>query len=144
MSETVAVDEWLHDALTADSQLAALVGTGLWADQAPQGAQFPMVLWQLQAPSPDTVAVGGTRLVSGGLWLVRGVDQTHSFAGLLRQISDRIDEVLHGLAGATVSGVTVDSCIREQPFRLVEPGLGDAGRPVRHLGGIYRIVTYRP
>lgn len=138
--EVVSVDQWIYEALEADGQLAAVVGSRLFADQAPQDASLPYVLWQMQSPQPDTVGVGGVRILTNMLWLVKVVDQTESYAGLLKAAADRIDEVLCGLAGQTVGGVTVDSCVRVQPFRMVEDESG--GRQYRHLGGIYQIVAY--
>ena len=78
--------------------------------------------------------LGGGRVWSTGLWLVRGVDKATSFA-TLKSIETRIDALLHAKSGS-VAGGTIYESVREQPFRLTE--IVD---PVRylHLGGIYRI-----
>ena len=138
--EIVSVDQWIYEALAADGQLAAVVGSRIFADVAPQDAAMPQVIFQMQAAQPDSVGVGGTRILTNGLWLVKAIDQTESYAGLLKTAADRIDTVLHGLVGDTVSWVTVDNCVRQEPFRMAEDD--PSGRQYRHLGGLYWVVAY--
>lgn len=134
MAEITTVDAWLYATLSADATLTGLVGTRIYLDQAPEGASFPFVVFQLQAAERDLVVIGGGRVWSSGLWLVRGVDKATSFT-TLKSIEARIDALLHAKSGS-VTGGTVYECVREEPFRLTE--VVDRVRYL-HLGGIYRI-----
>lgn len=137
MIETVRVDEWLHDTLTADAALTALVAGRIYADLAPQTARWPAVVFNEQAPV-DTLGVDGARLLTSGTWQVKVITDEPSWQGLGRQAADRVDDLLHGASG-TAGGVTVGTCHREQTVRFVE---AVEGKQFRHLGGLYRINVY--
>lgn len=137
MIETVAVDEWLYQTMSADSTLTALASGGVHADVAPPDSTLPAVVFS-DLGGADTVGVDGTRILTSGLWLVRAIAEATSWQGTLRQAADRIDAVLDNTSGV-VSGVTVGKCSREAPHKLVDTA---HGRQYRHLGGTYRIVLY--
>ena len=133
MAETLVAEQWLYSVLAADSQLAAIVGTRIYAYVAPQGATMPFVVYQNQA-GRDVRGVGPLRLMANLLYVVKVVAQTNSFA-TLETAANRIDVVLQAASGTNVRG-TVIACVREQPFSLVEST--NEGQ-FRHLGGIYRL-----
>lgn len=132
--ETTTIRKWLETVLKADATLTGLVSTRIYAAPAPKDATFPMVVYQLQASEPDLTVVNGVRIWAGGVWLVRGVAKTESFA-TLTAIADRIDVLIHRQSGA-VTGGTVVSCVREEAFEMVETV---DSLQYRHLGGMYRI-----
>lgn len=136
MAESTAIDRWLNTVLAADTQLAAVVGTRIYADLAPDGAALPMVVYQMQS-SRDLMALGSHRVWANTLYLVRGVAQTIAYGGSLITIADRIDAALHAASGSTVEGVVYE-CVREGEFRLTETA---NGIQYRHLGGLYRILA---
>ena len=133
MAETLVAEQCLYSVLAADSQLAAIVGTRIYAYVAPQGAAFPFVVYQNQA-GRDVRGVGPLRLMANLLYVVKVVAQTNSFT-TLETAANRIDAVLQAASGTPTRG-TVIACVREQPFALVESL--ETGQ-YRHLGGIYRL-----
>lgn len=137
MIETVRVDQWLHDTLTTDPTLTALVAGRVYADLAPLTARWPAVIFNEQAPV-DSLGVGGERILTSGLWQVKAITDEPSWQGLGRQAADRVDDLLHGASG-TAGGVAVGTCHREQTVRFVEVV---EGKQFRHLGGLYRINVY--
>ena len=133
MAETLVAEQWLYTVLAADTALAAVVGTRIYAYIAPEGAAFPYVVYQNQA-GRDIRGVGPLRIMANLLYVVKVVGQTNSF-GALETAANRIDTVLQAASGTPTRG-TVIACVREQPFALVESL--DTGQ-YRHLGGIYRL-----
>lgn len=136
MSESTAIDRWLNTVLAADAALAAVVGTRIYADQAPDSAPLPVVIYQVQS-SRDLMALGAHRVWANTLYVVRGIAQTIAYGGNLITIADRIDAVLHAASGSTVEG-EVYECVREGEFRMTETA---NGVQYRHLGGLYRILA---
>lgn len=134
--ETITADRWIYSLLHNDATLAALV-TGVYTWPAPETGVLPYVLFQEQAAT-DLRQIGPARVWVNGLWLVRVVAEARGWGGAIETAANRVDALLHGAAGSVAGSGTVWGCVREQPFRLVEPGQG--GR-IRHLGGIYRIFV---
>lgn len=139
--ELVNVDEWVYTVLAGDATVAAACGTRIWADAMPDRTGLPAVVFQHQATVPDTTTFDGNRILTQTLMLARCIDQATSWTGTVRAVADAIDSALHQAAGSTVDGVQVATCIREQPWRLLD--VVD-GRQYRHMGGLYRITSYEP
>lgn len=139
MSELNAIDRWIYGTLTADTALAAVVGTRVYADQAPQttpAVTMPVVVFQWQGGA-DLMVIGGVRVWTNAVYLIRGIDEAQTWGGDLKTIADRIDAVLHRGSGTNADGV-VYAAVREQPFRMPETA---GGKSYRHLGGLYRIYA---
>lgn len=142
--ETVIVDTWLASVLSMDATLSSLLAArpdvpskpGVYSDVTKQGAAFPYVLFQATDPGQDVVATGAIRVMVSTLYLVRGVIQGESYAGVLAQIASRIDVLLHKTSGPVAGGGTIVSCVRQSLFKLPET---QNGISYRHLGGIFRI-----
>jgi hypothetical protein len=133
-------DAFIVSRLRADPTIAGIVGRGsaarIFADVAPELATLPVIVFQVQAAGPDTMAVGAVRVQVRPLYLVRAIARQESWQGQLRTLGDRIDAVLHKAAlSATADGVVWGS-VREEAFRLVE---SEGGVQHRHLGGLYRL-----
>lgn len=141
MAEVNAADTWIYATLAADSTLLTTLGgtavNKLFADQVRETATDPYVLFGLLS-GVDYRIVGPSRVWTNMLWVIRGVMEADGFHGDLQTIADRIDAVLHAGSGSNGDG-TVYACVRESPFRMVENRDGRA--PLRHLGGIYRILA---
>lgn len=135
MAETVAAEKWLYSVLAADATLTGAVSTRIYAYTAPESATFPLVLFGQQSAT-DLMGVGPYRIWANMLYVVRGVGETASMAGV-QTIANRIDTVLHAASGSNVDGI-VYACVRVQPFALSET---ISGRQFRHLGGIYRLFV---
>src|SRR3954447_5402149 len=90
-------DRFIYAALAADTELMALIGgTGhIKADFAPPKLTHPFVLFaNLSAGGTDvsTTDTGGAAIFGGSTYLIRGVDQSNSFAGL-EPIAARISAI---------------------------------------------------
>ncbi len=131
--ETHAAERWLGATLKADGQLAALVGTRIYNTRRPADAALPCVIFQLQTPGADFLGVGAVRIWTPLLYLVYGLAEQESYAGVLASIAGRIDAVLHGQSGSNDAG-TIWACVRQRPFRAPEVF---AGREYRKSGGFY-------
>lgn len=139
--ELGAADIWLYSLLHGDATLLAMLGKHpksgecIYNALAPEGAALPYVVYQLQSPGLDTIAVGTIRIAANPLYVVRGVSAS-SFveAGA---IAARVDELLHGTRGQSAGGIVL-TCYREQPLKL--PPEVTAGKVTHyHQGGVYRI-----
>lgn len=135
-SELIGTDDLIRDLLAADATLTtALGGTKIYADQAPQGTAFPYVILAFLS-SPDTEVVGGYRVHTRPLYLVKAVTEGNSWS-TAGTIADRIDDVLQQAAGTRpAQGIEVQSIVREGIVRYIETP--PQGQPIRHYGGQYR------
>jgi hypothetical protein len=134
--EITTVNAWLYSVLSGDPALQGLIGNRIYEQPAPEEAEYPMIVFQAQAPA-DVNSLQGYRVMSGGVWLVRAVGECTSYEPL-REIADRIDALLHKASGEAPGMGTVLSCVREAPFAMVET---DNERQYRHLGGLYRVLA---
>lgn len=133
MIETTRVDEWLKTTLAASAPLAALVSTRIYGYVAPQGTTGNMVIYNWMGGS-DLVAVSGYRALVNGLWQVKAVTQSNSFAQA-KAIMDIVDGLIHRQTGSTSDSLIL-ACVRESPVQYPEI---TNGIQYRHLGGLYRI-----
>lgn len=134
MIETTRVDEWLLTTLAASASLTALVSTRIYGYVAPQNTTGNMVVYNWMGGS-DLVAVGGYRALVNGLWQVKAITRSDSFAQA-KAIMDLVDSLIHRKTGSTSDSLVL-SCVRESPVQYVEV---TNGIQYRHLGGLYRIL----
>lgn len=139
-TELTRVDAWLQSLLKGDTALSALA-TDVYGDVADTGATGRYVVHQYMGAA-DVQGVGPNRIMISGLWLVRAVQETRSWADLA-PTADRIDFLLQGnLGGAAGTDGAVFSSVRERPHKLIEAVEG--GGEIRNLGGTYRIEAQVP
>lgn len=132
--EAASADDFLYTALHGDSTLMGLV-SGVWNTQAPQGATYPLVIYQFQS-GLDLMVVDAVRIWTNMMYLVKVVGQT-AYYGDLNAALARIDTLLHRTSGAVADG-TVWACVRESAFRLPET---ISGKQYRSSGAQYRIYA---
>lgn len=137
MSETLFVDQWLRNTLTAIPAVNNPTDGRMYADEAPQNAVYPLVLWSLQ-DSHDIIGQGTFRIMTNCSYQVKVVGQTRSYWDLL-PIYTAIDTAIHGAAGST-DNANVFAVMRYNEFRMSE---FVAGKDYRHLGGLYEILVQR-
>lgn len=135
ISELVAADTFVYAKLTA---APALCSSRVYAAEAPQGATPPYVVYALMGGFDDLTEVGARRVWANLLYLVKVVGQGTSFTALDATVAE-IDTRLHRSSGPVSTTAYVDSCIREQPFRMVETT--PSGVAYRHAGGLYRLAV---
>lgn len=144
MNESVRVDAWIKQTLTADTGAGGLfdpataVGqgarvSGVWSEKIPPAELLPAIRMSDLSPS-DVNSVNGYRILVVGVFLVAVVGRTDDWGDLVAA-ADRLDTLLHRATGS-FDGVTIESCVRQSPFRLPED---DGDVHYRHLGGTYRV-----
>lgn len=133
--ETIDIIEpWLYATLSGDSELAGLVEDRISGTLSPVLLATPYVTFLLQSPL-DVMGIGGIRISTDNLYIVKGVAQTSTWDDL-RPIAHRIETLLHRSGQVMTEEHGSLSCIRERTFQMAEEA-GDL--QYRHLGGIYRI-----
>lgn len=132
------VDQWLWNTLSGDAVLMTGVGGRIYADEAPEGAEAPMVVYGYLGGS-DKILTLSARLTSV-LYLIRAIDNGSSYDPI-EPWADRIDAVLTVPNQGTIQrDVRITSCTREQPHQRKD---AQFGVPTVYLGGFYRI-RYQP
>lgn len=133
MSEPVAADTFVYARLTA---APALLSSRVYAAEAPEGATLPYVVFSLMGGFDDLAEVGAVRVWANLLYLVKVIGQGTSYAALEPTVN-AIDARLHRASGPVGATAYVDSCVREQPFRMTETT--PSGVAYRHAGALYRL-----
>jgi hypothetical protein len=134
VAELSRVNQWILSTLETDQSIFGAVGTRIYADQAPQGAASPMIVFSFLGGA-DKVITGSSRLTQT-LYLVRAIAAGLSY-DIVDDVADRIEAVLAVPdGGQIVRNVRITSVAREQPFQRKD---AENGVPYVHMGGFYRI-----
>lgn len=143
IDELSIIDNWLYTTLTGDETLTGLVGTRVFDSLIPkqddgEPQPMPYIVFNLQAPGNDVIAVGNYRIYSHALYTVRAVNVGSGY-GVVRSIVAGIDAALHNQRTTTEYGIVLN-CHRERPLKL--PPEQGAGEIIYwSAGGIYRIMA---
>ncbi len=129
-------EEWLYATLSGDTTLAGLVGSQIYAGEAPESASYPLIVFQLYS-SLDADGSGFAYYLTVNQYLVTAADRVGSIAGL-DTIARRIFELLHGQANVVLTNGAMLACQRER--NITRPGVV-AGVATRELAAIYQVVT---
>lgn len=128
---------WINTVLTASAPLMAAAPGGVWDGPVENATLYPLVAFSPQSPGIVVRGVGTTEIMLNSLWLVRGVCEGDSYVPL-QVLATEIQAALHGVTGQAVPGGMIVSSVREEAHR----GSGlISGRPIRTLGGIYRVYV---
>lgn len=134
VAELTRIDWWIYQQMVADPQIFLATQTRIYADQAPQSALFPMVVFAHLGGS-DKGLTSRSRL-SNSIYLIRGIAKGSTYSAL-ETIADRIEAVMSVPdGGSLVRDVRITTVNREQPFKRTD---NESGVPIVHLGGLYRI-----
>ena len=134
VAELSRVNEWLFSTLSLDLAIFGKVNNRIYADQAPQEAGSPMIVFSFLGGA-DKLITGSARLTQT-LYLVRAIAKGLSY-DIVDDIADRIVAVLTVPdAGQIVRDVRITSCSREQPHQRKD---AENGVPYVYMGGFYRI-----
>lgn len=136
LNELPGVEQWLYATLSADPTLQGLIGNParIYNAQAPTNTVYPMVVFQMLA-SPDVLAVGGNRVMTRSVYVVKAVDRSGSFA-TCKAIAKQIEALIGNKTGSTTD-TSILSCVREAAFELTDTD--EAGNTYRQLGGRFQI-----
>jgi hypothetical protein len=138
-NESMAAYQWIYSKLSADSALAALVGTRIYLRQADQGAGYPYVVI-LKLSGIDSNTISGDRVMANLLFLVKGIAEGNNAGNALEAVNARIDTLLQKSRNQAVSKGQILACTRESDFELLENDPKSAKQWL-HLGGNYRILA---
>lgn len=130
------VAQWIYTRLTSDATIVGIVGTRVYRDFAPQGAQFPCIVFQVQSSS-DLNTAGVNRIFTTHTIIVKAIGKGASYGGDLATLALRADALLHNVNSGVTVGGTSGYCWawRTRPFNLAE--VSD-GVQYRHIGGVYQ------
>lgn len=121
----------LYSKLSGGTALTtALGGTAIYADQAPDNASLPYVIFSHQAGGPDNII---QRDLYNDVWFVRAYASTRGSANVL---DGHISDLLHE-GSLSVSGWSCFWLVREESFSLID-NLPN-GEKAYMAGGSYRI-----
>jgi hypothetical protein len=122
----------LNERLSSDAALKAATGGGVYHQEAPQGAAYPLVIFFKQSGVPRWTLDGPP--VEWELWAVKAVALS---SGEAETIAELVDDRLVN------SALEVDDrdtllVLRESDINFAEV---DGADVYRHLGASYRIAT---
>ena len=129
------INTWIYATLSADSEITSLVAGRIYAEQAPQGAACPLIIFSRQ-DSQDANTVGGQGGVTTATYQIKAVGEGGAIEPLA-PIADRIYSLFHAKKGAG-TGVTILSCVREGGIGYPETF---NGKQYRHYGALYSIMA---
>ena len=137
MNELLGIHRFVYWRLTSDAAMAVLVGDRIYGREAPQGAAYPLVLFNVQSAT-DLLGAGAARLWMDALVQVKAVGP--GAASELSPIADRLDALLHVAEPVVVSldgkSYQIHGAHRERAIGYDEVV---AGQVYWHLGGLYRV-----
>lgn len=140
MNELNAVNDWVHDGLVADAQIAARISSRAYLLALPQSPTYPSILFGLQAAT-DFQGLGIVRILSRPLFWIRLITKGHPTAAD-NLVVDRLDEIIGKAvtqrAISTANDEYILSARRVQPIQFPERDTA-TGQLYIHTGGLYRI-----
>src|SRR4051812_22488358 len=104
-AELARVEQWMYTTLVADATVTGIVGTRIYADEAPQGATFPLIIFA-HIGNVDVLRSGSNGRMAKLIYLVRVVGMGSSTSGSLKTVADRFDTLLL-VQNVTVDGVRI-------------------------------------
>ena len=139
MTAVLDAEAWLYSTLSNDSVLAGLLGLpttgGIYSTQAPEGASYPLVVYQL-TQSTDANAPGFVRVLTEMVYAIHCADRVNSLANL-DAIASRVDVLVHGQTVSLPGGALQLGSTRLRQHVLAG---AVAGVPTRDLVSTYSIV----
>lgn len=110
--------------------IAALGGTAIYSEQAPDNTAIPYAVYNHMAGGPENIT---PKIMHTDLWFVRGYASTRAAANL---IDGHISDLLHK-GSLTVAGWTTFWLVREESIALVDNAPN--GEKIYSAGGTYRV-----
>lgn len=134
-NEELHTAKWIVGRVEADTTMEAFL------ELVPAGVDLPAVRLTVR-DRRDIRGVGDPRerILTQVDWLVTVINEGLGVTPLV-VLADALDGALHNKSG-TVDGMEVMSCLRLEPFSMLEPL--DSGVFYRHAGGLYRTLTLVP
>lgn len=136
LAELSRLNFWIHNVLASDQQLFLFCNGRIYADEAPQNAPTPMIIFAFLGGSDRTVT--STARLSYAIYLIRAIAESSSY-DTVALAADRIEALLTVPSQGTVinSEVRITSCQRQQPHQRKDSA---NGIPTVYMGGFYGIT----
>ena len=132
--ELGVVDNWVHDALAAKTNLNSLVAERIWEGEAVQGASYPYCLFGMLSEQ-SVQGLGVVRLLSRPLMYAKLV----WYGSVTTDIMTALDELDDALGAVSVA-VSEGYVISARRFNMLDYRERDpTGKSIRHRGGLYRL-----
>lgn len=128
------VDNFVHDALAAKSNLNTFVAGQIWADVAKQSATGNYCLYGFQS-GQDVQGLGIVRLLARPLYYVKLVI-FGNISSSARTALNELDQAMSEVSATTSEGFVI-SARRMSPLAYVERD--ENNKPIFHRGGLYRL-----
>lgn len=132
----------VYGKLAGDSTLTSMLGTAapgyaqsIYHSEAPQGATYPLVIFNKQSGVP-TEAFADPSALENDVWLIKAIDR-NTTADTAEAISARVTALLNDTS-LSISGATLLYLRRQSDVEFSE--VAD-GKQYRHVGSLYRLVT---
>lgn len=138
MNEIGRAQKWIYGKLSVDPDVLGAVALRIYANQAPEGVQFPLILFTYQGGF-DTRGNGTCRIQTNPLFQIKVICEGAP-DGAARLVADRVDTLFQE-AVTEISEEYVFSSRREQPIQYAE-SVPDSAQILTHVGGLYRLVIY--
>ena len=91
---------WIYATLLADTALAAIIGTRIYRDEAPEGTTFPFVVMQ-QIDAVPVQNAFNDRLMDGERWQIKAVNKANDYT-TVNLIAALVEALLHKQRGSNV------------------------------------------
>lgn len=144
MNELPAIENWLHDKLATDAEIASVVGESVYKYALPQKPRYPCVVYAL-ASDFDFQGLGTVRILTRPLYLVKVVSRGTPTT-LVNLCADRVDEIVGKAVREILTSTAGDqfalSARREAAVQFVERDPALEGSLYFHLGGLYRLEVF--
>src|SRR3954466_9388075 len=128
-AELARVEQWMYTTLAADATVSGIVADRIYADEAPQAATFPMVIFA-HIGNVDILRAGSNGRFAKNIFLVRAIARGSTTAGSLTTVADRFDPLLL-VQNVTVNGVRIAYVQHDQ--HSIRKDSQD-GVPISYLG----------
>ena len=133
-AELARVEKWMYSTLAGDATISSVVGPRIYADEAPQGTGFPLVLFA-HIGNTDVIRATNNNRLAKVIYLVRAVGMGSSTQGSLMTVADRFDPLLL-VKNVVVDGVRIAYVQHDQHHIRKD---SDSGVPMTYLGSYYLV-----
>lgn len=144
MNELPAAENWLHDRLVGDTEIASVVGGRVYKYALPQQPIYPLITYSLAADT-DFQGLGTVRIITRPLYLIKVISRGAP-SSLVNLAADRVDEIVGKVTKDTFVSTAGDmfavSSRREAAIQFMERDPAVAGNIYFHLGGLYRLEVF--
>lgn len=128
--------KWIYQTLSADATITGVVGTRIFAEEAPQESTFPMVVFS-HIGNVDTFRPWSFGYVNKAIWLVRVVVEGSSVDGNAVTVAKRFNPLLLQ-KNIVVDDVRINLVQHDQDHVRAD---SQEGVPLSYLGSYYLVFS---